>query len=224
MPYVRVEQLGSHWTDFHVIWYFIIFRKSFEKFQISFRLFFENVLRNFKFHFDYSSKTSWEISNFISIIFPKRFEKFQISFRLFFENVLRNFKFHFDYFSKTFWEISNFINICQEQQALYVNTDTHFLPYLSLFFSQWKIFHTKVGEKNQNTHFVFRNILFLKSCRLWDNMEKHFRAGQAEDENMTHAYCTLDTQGHKHILRICHIYCLFTATMTYARASRLRFS
>ena len=27
-PSVRMEQLGSHWTDFHEIWYSSIFRKS----------------------------------------------------------------------------------------------------------------------------------------------------------------------------------------------------
>ena len=29
--------------------------------------------------------------------------------------------------------------------------------------------------------------------RLWDNMEKQFRAGQAKDDNMAHAYFILDT-------------------------------
>jgi hypothetical protein len=36
-PSVRMEQLGSphsHWTDFHGIWYFSIFRKSDEKIQV----------------------------------------------------------------------------------------------------------------------------------------------------------------------------------------------
>jgi hypothetical protein len=33
--YVRVEQLGSHWTAFHEIWYLGIFRKSVEKIQVS---------------------------------------------------------------------------------------------------------------------------------------------------------------------------------------------
>jgi hypothetical protein len=32
--YVRMEQLGSHWTDFHEIWYLYIFRKSVEKIQV----------------------------------------------------------------------------------------------------------------------------------------------------------------------------------------------
>jgi hypothetical protein len=30
-----MEQLGSHYMDFHEIWYLIIFRKSVEKIQIS---------------------------------------------------------------------------------------------------------------------------------------------------------------------------------------------
>jgi len=32
---VRMEQLYSHWTDFHEIWYFKIFRKFVDKFQVS---------------------------------------------------------------------------------------------------------------------------------------------------------------------------------------------
>jgi hypothetical protein len=32
---VRVEQLGSHWKDFHEILYFSIFRKSANKIQVS---------------------------------------------------------------------------------------------------------------------------------------------------------------------------------------------
>jgi len=33
-PSVRVEQLGSHQTDFHEIWYLSIFRKFVEKIQV----------------------------------------------------------------------------------------------------------------------------------------------------------------------------------------------
>jgi len=32
---VRMEQLGSHWTDFHEIWYLCMFRKSIEKTRAS---------------------------------------------------------------------------------------------------------------------------------------------------------------------------------------------
>ena len=31
-PSVRMKQLGSHWTDFHEIWYLSIFLKSVKKF------------------------------------------------------------------------------------------------------------------------------------------------------------------------------------------------
>jgi len=34
-PSVRMEQLCSHWTDFHSIWYLCIFRKTVEKIQVS---------------------------------------------------------------------------------------------------------------------------------------------------------------------------------------------
>jgi hypothetical protein len=34
---VRMEQLGSHWTDFHEIWYFNILRKSVEEIRVSFK-------------------------------------------------------------------------------------------------------------------------------------------------------------------------------------------
>jgi len=30
-----MKQLGSHWTDFHEIWYFVIFLKSDAKIQVS---------------------------------------------------------------------------------------------------------------------------------------------------------------------------------------------
>ena len=32
---VRMEQLGSHWTDFHEIWHSSIFRKSVQRIQVS---------------------------------------------------------------------------------------------------------------------------------------------------------------------------------------------
>jgi len=36
----------------------------------------------------------------------------------------------------------------------------------------------KSCRENQNTHFMFNNFLFRKSCRLWDNVEIFFRAGR----------------------------------------------
>jgi len=33
-PSVRMEQLGSHWKDFHEMWYFSMFRKTVQKIQV----------------------------------------------------------------------------------------------------------------------------------------------------------------------------------------------
>jgi hypothetical protein len=49
----------------------------------------------------------------------------------------------------------------------------------------------KVCRENKNTHFMFSDF-FRKSCRLWDNVEKYCRAGQATQDNMAHAHCILD--------------------------------
>jgi len=55
---------------------------------------------------------------------------------------------------------------------------------------------TKVSDKIcreiQNKNFVFNNIFFRKSCRLYDNVEKPGIARQATDDNMAHALFSLD--------------------------------
>jgi hypothetical protein len=43
------------------------------------------------------------------------------------------------------------------------------------------------------THILFAITVCPKSCRLRDNVEKYFRAGQATDDNMAHACFMLDT-------------------------------
>jgi len=43
---------------------------------------------------------------------------------------------------------------------------------------------------------MFNDLFFfflIVSCVLWDNADKYYTAGQATDENMVHAYCTLNT-------------------------------
>jgi len=73
-----------------------------------------------------------------------------------------------------------------------MKTYTHFWSYLAQFFLEWKMFQTKLVEKN--THFMFNNISSpRKSCRLWDNVEKFCRAGQATYDSMAHAHCMLFT-------------------------------
>jgi len=42
-------------------------------------------------------------------------------------------------------------------------------------------------------YFVFKIFFFRKSCRLWDNVEKFCRAGQATDNNVARAHYMLDT-------------------------------
>ena len=51
----------------------------------------------------------------------------------------------------------------------------------------------KSCRENQNTHFMFNNF-FFKSCRLWDNVEKYYRVGQATNDSMAHVQCMLVTK------------------------------
>jgi len=54
------------------------------------------------------------------------------------------------------------------------------------------MFRTNIVEKIK-THILCSVFLFRKSCRLWENVGKYCRAGQATDDNMAHAHFTLDT-------------------------------
>jgi len=55
------------------------------------------------------------------------------------------------------------------------------------------MFQTKVVQKIKTHILGSVTSFFRKSCRLWDNVEKFWRVGQATDVNMDHARCTLDT-------------------------------
>jgi hypothetical protein len=83
----------------------------------------------------------------------------------------------------------------------------------SYFILRMKNVSDEICRENQNTHFTSNNFFFLKSCRLWDNVEKLFRVRQATDDNMAHAHCILDNQGYKFTRRIRNIYWFSTATM-----------
>jgi hypothetical protein len=51
--------------------------------------------------------------------------------------------------------------------------------------------------ENIKTHILFWvTFFFRKSCRLWENVEKYCRAGQATDDNMANAHCILGTKGY----------------------------
>jgi len=51
---------------------------------------------------------------------------------------------------------------------------------------------TDIVEKVK-THVICSTLFFRKSYRLWDNVEKPCRKGQATDDTMVHAHCMLDT-------------------------------
>ena len=62
---------------------------------------------------------------------------------------------------------------------------TNFWSYFTQFFLEWKIFSGKSCSENLDTHFMFNNFFFFrKPYRLWDNVEKYSRAGQATNDNI----------------------------------------
>ena len=70
--------------------------------------------------------------------------------------------------------------------------DIYFLSYLPQFFLEWEMFQTDVVEKT-TTHILCSTFFFRKPCRLWDNVEKCSRVGQATGDDMVHAHFMLGT-------------------------------
>jgi hypothetical protein len=131
---VRIKKSASHWSEFHEIWYFCIFRKFVEKIQLS-------------------SKSD-------------------------------------------------------ENYGYFTCKPTYILSYLVQSFLEWEMFHTKVVEKIR-THIFYSAIYFRKSCRLWGNVEKYCRAGQATDRRQYDA-CALHARYLRlqiHTLRLCNSHC-----------------
>ena len=100
----------------------------------------------------------------------------------FFENLSRKFKFH--------QNRTRIKSTLREEQC------TFFLSYLAHFFLEWEMLETNV-EKTK-THILCSVTFFRISCRLWENVEKYCRAGQAIDYIMAHAHCMLDTYDYKY--------------------------
>ena len=69
----------------------------------------------------------------------------------------------------------------------------YFWSYLAHFFLEWEMFQTKVVEKIK-THILCSVTFPRKSCRLWDNVGKYGRAGQATDDSVALViqHCMLD--------------------------------
>jgi hypothetical protein len=98
-----------------------------------------------------------------------------------------------EFFEKTVEEIQVSLKSDQNNvRVLYMKTDIHFLSHIAQFLSEWEMFQTKVVEKIK-THILYSVTFYRKSHRLWDNVEKCCRAGQATDGNMARAHCMLGT-------------------------------
>jgi hypothetical protein len=84
----------------------------------------------------------------------------------------------------------------------------------------------KSCRESRNTHCVINEFFFLqKWCRLWDNVEKYCRAGQATDGNMVHAHCMLDTWGYKYTPSECVMLIAFPLQQRlHERPSMLRYT
>jgi hypothetical protein len=95
-------------------------------------------------------------------------------------------------FSKICRENSSLIKIRQLQLVIYIKKNTHFLILSRSFNLRVRNVSDESYRENQNTHFVFSNYFFFKSCLLWGNVETNCRAGQATDGNMAHSHCMLD--------------------------------
>jgi len=72
------------------------------------------------------------------------------------------------------------------------------------------MFQTKVVEQIKTHVLYLINLFFRKLYRLWGNVEKYCRSGQASDYNMAHAQCI---PVYKNTLRICSTYCFSTASL-----------
>jgi len=64
-----------------------------------------------------------------------------------------------------------------------MKTYVNLRSYLAEFFVEWEIFQTKFVDKVKTR--ILCSITFSRiSYRLWDNVEKYGRAGQATDGNV----------------------------------------
>jgi len=108
---------------------------------------------------------------------------------------------------KYVWKIKVSLKSKKNKWGPHMNTDIRFRAYLAQFFLEWEMFQTKVVEKiitdilysinfffenravyeimwentvkKIKTHILYSINSFRKSCRLWDNVGKYCRAGQA---------------------------------------------
>ena len=96
---------------------------------------------------------------------------------------------------KIFLENSSSVKIWQEWWVLYMKTFSHLWQYLAEFFLEWEMFEVNVLEKIKR-HILRSVTFFLKSCLLWNKVEKCGGAREAADDNMARTRCMLDNEGY----------------------------
>jgi len=72
-----------------------------------------------------------------------------------------------------------------------MKTNIHFWSYLAHFFLEWDFFSDKRCRENQNTRFMFNNVI-SKIVSFMRYVGKYGRTGQATDDNMAHEHFMLD--------------------------------
>jgi len=120
------------------------------------------------------------------------------------------------WYLSTFWKClknSSSVKICQDLCT--------FMTVSRRILLRMRNISVKSCRENQ-THFSCSINLLLKSCRLWDNVEKYRRARQATYGNMTHAHCMLNSEGCRHTLFVCNTYYFSTQERLRERASVFR--
>jgi hypothetical protein len=84
-----------------------------------------------------------------------------------------------------------------------MKTYIHFISYLAEFFLQFSMIQELKIRSKQHilfhiTYFgttkyvLFDNFFPWKSCRLWNNVDKHGTARRATGNNTVHVFCFLD--------------------------------
>jgi len=129
-----MEQLGSHWTEFHEILYLKIFRKSVKKIQVK-------------------TACGWKplSSPQGTTRLPLDGYSWSFVFENFSKNPTRKYKLHH--------------NLTTITATLHTDRYTFLIISRTVLLTMRNV-SDKSCTENQNTHFVFSNVFFLKSRRL----------------------------------------------------------
>ena len=119
--------------------------------------------------------------------------------------------FIFEYFRKYVKKIQVLWNSDKNTMYFTFRPNMHFWSYFPHFFLVRNV--SERALEKIKTH-ILSSVLFpRKSCCLWYTMGKYWSDGQVTDDIMAHAHCMRYTSGHRHILRMCNIYCFSSATL-----------